>query len=91
MWQRINVYAYLSRRKQYEGVSWDEARMYVSSYVEHIPGLCREVTGSARSLMREGLVELGESGRRKAQRPLVLTEAGRELLARLDADSDSAT
>jgi hypothetical protein len=82
MMGRLNVYAYLPRLKQCEGASWDAARMYVGTHREHIPGLCREVTGTARHLMSLGLVELGESGRRKSVRPLILTEAGREFLAR---------
>lgn len=80
----VYVYAYLAMWKQYSGATWDEARMYVTSEPEHVPGLCSEVTGAARRLMKAGLIELGESGRRKAERPLVLSEAGRDLLANLD-------
>jgi hypothetical protein len=77
----VYTYAYLAMWKQYKGVGWDEARMYVTTEVRHTPGLCSEVTGAARYLMKAGLIELGQSGRRRAERPLILTEAGRDLLA----------
>lgn len=80
----VYTYAYLAMWKQYKGVGWDEARMYVTTEVRHTPGLCSEVTSAARRLLANGLIALGESGRRRAERPLILTEAGRDLLAEVD-------
>ncbi|MER7280554.1 hypothetical protein ABT369_39555 [Dactylosporangium sp. NPDC000244] len=76
----VYTYAYLPMWKQYAGATWDGARVYVTAEVRHTPGLCSEVTGAARRLLAAGLIELGPSGWRRAERPLVLTDAGRAFL-----------
>jgi hypothetical protein len=86
---RLYVYAYLAVWKQTRGDTWDTARSYVTTEAEHLPGLCWEATSAARHLVTAGLIELGESGRRRAERPYRLTAAGRALLTDLDGGPPS--
>jgi DNA-binding MarR family transcriptional regulator len=81
---RLYVYAYLTVWRQEQGDTWDTARSYVTTQAQHLPGLCSDVSTTARHLVAAGLIELGESGRRRAERPYRLTEAGQALLAKLD-------